>query len=174
MNSQLKALALSLAVISSSGVIYANAGESQSQPMTEKDERNGPVYRVDPKVGISSDLIIHNALKTALVLEMGGAEQVYDSASVVMKGAISRSKFSGEVAAANSGFGRSVSRVWTRIEQVKVGAGAQGGVPPGGYVTVFLISHNSSGEGRVEQLSFRLDEDDRWRLAGVKTHSLRS
>lgn len=118
----------------------------------------------------SGDVFIRNAIAIAQALSAGGAAQAYDAGSVVLKRAATRDDFVKTVAATNARVGRVVSREWVRVERLNVGTPAAGeqapSVPPGNYVTVVFLARNAQGAMHAEQVSFRLDEDRNWRLAG--------
>lgn len=124
---------------------------------------------------LPSDLFIRNAIAITQSLDAGGAAQIYDTASTAMKGAVSKETFVKAVAATNARTGRIAQREWGRVERLGVAAPAAGAaapaVPVGNYVTVFLVARNAQGATHMEQVSFRLDEDNQWRLTGVTTQT---
>jgi len=124
---------------------------------------------------LSSDLFIRNAIAIVQALDAGRAAQIYDAASPTMKSAVSKESFVNAVAAANARAGRIAQREWGRVERLRVAAPAAGAanpaVPAGTYITVFIVARNAQGLSHLEQVSFRLDEDNQWRLSGVTTHT---
>ena len=123
-----------------------------------------------PPQMFSGDVFIRNAIAVAETLSANGAAQAYDAGSAVLKRAATKDDFIKTVAATNARVGRVVSREWVRIERLNVGTPAASGqapsVPPGNYVTVVFLTRNAQGAAHAEQVSFRFDEDRKWRLAG--------
>lgn len=123
-----------------------------------------------PPQMFSGDVFIRNAIAIAQALSANGAAQAYDAGSAVLKRAATKDDFVKMVAATNARVGPVVSREWVRVERLNVGTPAAGeqvpSVPPGNYVTVVFLARNAQGALHAEQVSFRLDEDRNWRLAG--------
>ena len=128
---------------------------------------------VAPAPMFSGDVFIRNAIAIAQSLSANGAAQAYDVGSAVLKRAATRDDFVKTMTATNARVGHVVSREWVRVERLNVGTPAAGeqvpSVPPGNYVTVVLLARNAQGAVHAEQVSFRLDEDRSWRLAGFTT-----
>jgi len=126
-------------------------------------------------IQLSSDLFVRNAIAVGQALDAGGAAQIYDGASAVMKRTVSREAFVEAVAATNVRVGRVARREWARVERLQVDNPAAGAaasaVPAGTYVTIFLSARNAQDISHLEQISFRLDEDNQWRLSGVTTQT---
>jgi len=120
---------------------------------------------------LSGDVFIRNAIATVQALDAGGAGQVYDTGSAALKASVTREQFTQAVASTLARTGGVVAREWSRVERVRVAPPAEGAnasaVPGGNYITVYLLARTASGTAHMEQVSFRLDEDNQWRLSGV-------
>lgn len=123
---------------------------------------------------LPSDVFIRNAIAIVQGLDAGRAAQIYDAASGTMKRSASKDDFIAVVSAANARTGPIAEREWGRVEHLRVTAppadAARPVFPAGNYITVLLIARSTRGMSRLEQVSFRLDEDSQWRLSGVTTH----
>ena len=110
------------------------------------------------------------AVGTLVAIDRDGSGPVYDAASAVMKRAVTRDAFIAAMTQRRTADGVAVSREWVRIERLRVDAPASATQSPAGdYVTVYSLARNAQNAAHVEQVSFRLDEDNRWRLVGVTT-----
>lgn len=123
---------------------------------------------------LSSDQFVRGAIAIVQSLDAGAAAQIYDAASATMKRSVTKESFVKAVAASNARIGRIAQRDWSRVERLSVAAPAAGApgpaVPAGNYVTVFIVAQNAAGASHLEQVSFRLDEDNQWRFSGATTH----
>ena len=146
----------SLAALSAPPVM-AQTAEAQAAPASAQQ--------------LSGDIFIRNAIATAQALDAGGAGQVYDTGSAALKASTTRQQFTEAVASTSARTGGVVAREWSRVERVRVAPPAEGAnapaVPGGNYITVYLLARTASGTAHLEQVSFRLDEDNQWRLSGV-------
>jgi ribonuclease HII len=110
------------------------------------------------------------ALKVAQMVDANQAGQLWDGASVVAKKAVTRDAFVRQIAAERTRLGAVAGRGAGSVTRVKYAAGAQ--VPEGMYVNISFPTRFANAPQPVRELvSFRLDEDKTWRLAG---YSLRT
>lgn len=144
-------------------------------PVRLAQAQREPAAAVPQAAQLSSDEFVRGAIAIAQSLDAGGAARIYDTASAMMKRSVTKEDFVKAVAASNTRIGSVARRDWTRVERLSVAAPAAGApspaVPPGNYVTVFIIAQNSRGASHLEQVSFRLDEDNQWRLSGATAHA---
>ncbi len=105
------------------------------------------------------------AMQLARAVDANQALQIWESASPVMKRATPRDRFVATVNQRLSLNGRIQGRDWSSISRVKIPAGASG-LPAGEYLTVALAGVNKNGVAIRESISFVLDGDKMWRLAG--------
>lgn len=89
---------------------------------------------------------------------------VWDKSSAVMRQRVPKEQFIATAAQSRAQLGSVRTRDWTAVQRVLV-TQAGGQLPPGQYMTVRLLTvgQNASKE---EVVSFHLDSDGQWRLAG--------
>jgi hypothetical protein len=105
------------------------------------------------------------ALKAAQMVDTNQVGQLWDGASVVAKKAVARDAFVRQVGSERTRLGALAGRGAGTVTRVKYAAGAQ--VPEGLYVNVSFPTRFANAPQPVRELvSFRLDEDNVWRLAG--------
>ncbi|MCL1530253.1 DUF4019 domain-containing protein [Xanthomonas nasturtii] len=110
------------------------------------------------------------ALRVAQMVDGNQIASLWDGASSVAKAAVKRDAFVSQIGAERSRLGSVVGRGQGSVTRVKYGPGAQ--VPEGLYVNVSFPTRFAKAQQPVRELvSFRLDEDKTWRLAG---YSLRA
>lgn len=110
------------------------------------------------------------ALRAAQLVDAGRSGEVWDGASAVARAAVQRQAFVTQVQADRTRLGALVGRGQPSVTRVRYGAGAA--VPEGLYVSVsFPTRFATSAQPVRELVSFRLDDDQVWRIAG---YSLRA
>ncbi|NIK02700.1 DUF4019 domain-containing protein [Xanthomonas cannabis] len=110
------------------------------------------------------------ALRVAQMVGANKAASLWDGASAVAKTAVKRDAFVAQLAGERARLGAVVGRGQSSVTRVKYGPGAQ--VPEGLYVNVSFPTRFANAPQPVRELvSFRLDEDKTWRVAG---YSLRT
>ena len=110
------------------------------------------------------------ALRAAQLVDAGRSGEVWDGASAVARAAVQRQAFITQVQADRTRLGALVGRGQPSVTRVRYGAGAA--VPEGLYISVsFPTRFATSAQPVRELVSFRLDDDQVWRLAG---YSLRA
>lgn len=91
--------------------------------------------------------------------------ELWDGASTVAKKAVPRDAFVRQISADRARLGALVSRGQPSISRVRYNVGAA--VPEGVYINVaYPTRFANSGQPVRELVSFRLDQDQVWRLAG--------
>ncbi|ETC87576.1 hypothetical protein XHC_2934 [Xanthomonas hortorum pv. carotae str. M081] len=110
------------------------------------------------------------ALRVAQMVDTNQVAPLWDGASTVAKTAVKRDVFVSQIGAERARLGAVVGRGQGSVTRVKYGPGAQ--VPEGLYINVSFPTRFAKAQQPVRELvSFRLDEDKTWRLAG---YSLRA
>ncbi|PPV07169.1 hypothetical protein XBLMG947_1892 [Xanthomonas bromi] len=110
------------------------------------------------------------ALRVAQMVDGNQVASLWDGASKVAKTAVKRDVFVSQIGTERVRLGAVVGRGQGSVTRVKYGPGAQ--VPEGLYVNVSFPTRFAKAQQPVRELvSFRLDEDKTWRLAG---YSLRT
>lgn len=90
---------------------------------------------------------------------------VWDVSSPIMKASIARDVFIANTAQRRALLGSIRSRDWTAVMRVPI-AQADGPLPAGQYVSVRFVTVGQSGTAAEEVISFSLDGDGQWKLAG--------
>jgi len=110
------------------------------------------------------------ALQAARLVDGGQTAQLWDGASAVARKAVTRDAFTKQVSADRARLGALVGRGQPSISRVRFNAGAA--VPEGLYLNVTYPTRFANSPQPVRELvSFRLDEDKVWRLAGYSVRS---
>ena len=108
---------------------------------------------------------VEAAGQLARAVEGGQALQIWDNASSVMKQATPRVLFASTASQRLSQNGPIQGRDWTSVMRDRVAQG-QGGIAAGDYLTIKFSGVNMRGTKISETISFILDTDNVWRLAG--------
>ncbi|KRG45934.1 hypothetical protein ARC20_06910 [Stenotrophomonas panacihumi] len=109
--------------------------------------------------------MIQAAQKVLQMVDAGQLPQLWDGASVVAKRAVTRENFANQIGAQRKRLGAVAGRGQAAVTRVRYNAGAS--VPEGLYVNVSFPTRFANAPQPVRELvSFRLDEDKVWRLAG--------
>lgn len=109
--------------------------------------------------------MIQAAQKVLQMVDGGQLAQLWDGASVVAKRAVTRDNFVAQIAAVRRQLGTVASRGQAVVTRVRYNPGAS--VPEGLYVNVSFPTRFANTPQPVRELvTFRLDEDKVWRLAG--------
>jgi len=109
--------------------------------------------------------MIQAAQKVLQMVDTGQLAQLWDGASVVAKRAVTRDAFASQISAQRKRLGASSGRGAAVVTRVRHNPGSS--VPEGLYVNVSFPTRFANAPQPVRELvSFRLDEDRIWRLAG--------
>ncbi|MDO5505110.1 MAG: DUF4019 domain-containing protein [Pseudoxanthomonas suwonensis] len=138
----------------------AVAGAQQPAPQAPA----APQQAAPSAADVDPTSLVRAALQVIQVVDRNQLGQLYDDASATAKRAVTREAFMNNVAAARQPLGAPASRVWWSVTRQVVPAGGQ--APAGNYMSVRFATQFSGGRTMAELVSFRLDEDGTWRLAG--------
>lgn len=105
------------------------------------------------------------ALKAAAVIDSGGYQKIWKEATKHTQNAVNEKTFVSQVDSNRQAVGSVKNRAWRSITQVQM-AEQSGNVNPGHYVNVNFNSTFSDGRQGNELVSFRKDEDGKWRFSG--------
>ncbi len=105
------------------------------------------------------------ALKAAAVIDSGGYQKIWKEATKHTQDAVNEKTFISQVDSNRKAVGAVQKRAWRSITQVQM-AEKSGNVNPGHYVNVNFNSTFSSGSQGNELVSFRKDDDGKWRFSG--------
>jgi len=94
--------------------------------------------------------------------EMG---MIWDVSSPIMKASIARDLFISSTAQQRAMLGSITARDWTAIMRVIISQ-KSGPLPPGRYMSVRFRTTGQNGKSLEEVVSFHLDTDGQWKMAG--------
>lgn len=99
------------------------------------------------------------------LVDAGKVSEVWDGASSVAKGAVTRDDFVRQISADRKQLGAPGERQQMAVTRAAYAAGGQ--VPAGNYLNVVYATKFANAAEPVRELvSFRLDEDNTWRVSG--------
>ena len=90
---------------------------------------------------------------------------VWDVSSPIMKSSIPKDRFVANVAQRRAMLGSIRTRDWTSIMRVPI-TKAGGPLPVGQYISIRFATTGQNGKATEEVVSFSLDKDGQWRMAG--------
>jgi len=90
---------------------------------------------------------------------------VWDVSSPIMKSSIPKDRFVANVAQRRAILGSIRTRDWTSIMRVPITT-AGGPLPVGQYISIRFATTGQNGKAAEEVVSFSLDQDGQWRMAG--------
>lgn len=104
------------------------------------------------------------AQKVIQLIDQGLASQLWQHVSSVVQGAAEQGEFASHIYTMRAPLGVVLDRRWLTISQIE----HQGSdnAPSGTYVTVTFLTSFEARRGMQEQVSFHLDDDGVWRIAG--------
>ena len=134
-------------------------------PVAAQAQAQAQQQRAAPAPRGPSDFVTAS-LQLVTAIDRFDIGSVWDKASSVMQARVPKPQFIADTAQQRARLGTIQTRDWLSVGRTlitKANGGA--GLPPGQYLTVRL---NSVGQnGRMDEvLSFHLDPDGQWRLAG--------
>lgn len=103
------------------------------------------------------------ALQVLSLIDQGKGNEVWVGLSPVIKPLVTQSSFVQRIANDQSTFGNAGKR--NLLSAYRSDANGQTNIPQGIYYNVAFLTQFSKGQGR-ELISFRLDNDQTWRVAG--------
>ena len=112
---------------------------------------------------IDPNTLANAGLQAAQLIDAGRAGEVWDGASAVAKRSIDRKQFAESLTAQRKPLGATTARRWTLVSRHSTAGTEQ--LPAGTYANVEFDTRFGNRPGH-ELISFRLDEDGMWRLAG--------
>ena len=131
---------------------------SAQQPAAQPQQAAPQAADIDPTS------LVRSALQVAQAVDQNQLAQLYDGSSATAKRAVTRDAFVSSVGAARQPLGAPTSRVWWSVTRQVIPAGGE--APAGNYMSVRFATQFAGGRTAAELVSFRLDEDGTWRLAG--------
>lgn len=116
----------------------------------------------------AADAVTPNALleagwRVAQTMDRGRAAELWDDASGVAKKAVARADFAAQTQKIRKPLGAVSARNWIAVRRA-LGDGKS--IPAGVYSSVEFVTTFGQNRTMRELVSFRLDEDNVWRLSG--------
>ncbi|RMH91174.1 DUF4019 domain-containing protein [Lysobacter pythonis] len=138
----------------------------QPPPAAQAQQQRPQVQRPAPGE-VDPNSMVMAALQAAQLVDANRAGDVWEGGSSVAKKAMGKDAFIRQVAASRAALGQPQSRVWLSVIRQQVdAAGGRQAPPPGMYVSVRFATRFSGGKTVAELVSFHLDENATWRVAG--------
>lgn len=123
-----------------------------------------PARPAAQQTGADPRQFVDAAFQIVRAIEGNQAGPIWDTASPVMKSATTRDQFVISMQKRNATNGPLASRDWVSITRTRVDTSAK--VPQGDYLTVGFVGSTRTGLVIRGSVSFHLDTDSSWRLAG--------
>lgn len=144
---------------------------STSAPATAAPPARAPLTAAQQKqVKEQDDQLSAAARQVAGLVDSNRAAEAWKGASAVARKAVPEQTFVNQLAADRKRLGALTSRGQPVVTRVKYGPGAT--VPEGLYINVSFPTQFANSPQPVRELvSFRLDEDKVWRLAGYSVRA---
>ena len=124
---------------------------------------NGAPPTAAPVLGPSD--FLNAALQVVAAVDQFDMGSVWDRSSQLMRSTTPKDRFVANTAQRRATLGAVRSRDWLGIARSVV-TQAGGSLPQGQYITVRLATSGQNGSTMEEVISFHLDPDGQWRLAG--------
>jgi hypothetical protein len=131
---------------------------AQAVPPPQQQQRAAQQTGVDPRQFVDA------AYQIVRAVEGNQAGPIWDTASPVMKSTTPRDQFIASMQKRTATNGPLASREWVAITRTRVDPSAK--VPQGDYLTVNFVGSTRTGLVIRSSVSFHLDSDSSWRLAG--------
>lgn len=114
--------------------------------------------------GESADSLLRDSETVFKQLDAGQYGAVWSNAAAFVKARIKQDQFAADVQHARQSVGAVSHRGWAQITRIRYANSST--TPDGLYANVDYATTLTSGATVFEKLSFRLDDDGRWRLTG--------
>ena len=112
------------------------------------------------------DALLAQAQAAFRQIDARNAASVWDNASPVMRGAVKRDEFVSRVEGDRSDVGAITGRTWQNISRALNTEGNADRIPAGYYININSLAQDGNGKLIRELISFRLDNDRKWRMTG--------
>lgn len=132
---------------------YSQAGALAQAPFPSTQAQLGPTE------------FLNAALEVAGAVDRYEMASIWDRSSLVMKASIPKERFITSTAQNRALLGGISSRSWSAIMRVVIIDG-NGSLPPGRYMSIRFHVVGQGTKSMEEVISFHLDADGQWKLAG--------
>lgn len=133
-------------------------------PITAAAQQAAPARPPATAADIDPTTLVRNAMQVLAAVDQGQLGSLYDGASSAARGTVARNDFINNISRQRQALGVPTSRTWWSVTRQVIPAGVQ--APAGNYMSVRFASQFAGGKSAGELVSFRLDEDGTWRMAG--------
>lgn len=126
-----------------------------------------PPVAAPPQQDMDPNSMVIAALQAAQLVDANRTAEVWDGSSVVAKRIVSRDAFVRQVAGARASLGQPLQRNWISVTRQQIEQTIDPNAPPPGlYISVRFLTRFANGQALVELVTFQLEADGIWRVAG--------
>lgn len=122
---------------------------------------------------IAPDDLVKIALVNLELIDKRNTASVWNEASPVFKRRVSREAFDMNMVQTRPMDAGALARSWTHVSRFALADGNPAGWPGGIYARVNFLARTSAGKILNEQVGFRLEPDQRWRLTAYQVDAAR-
>lgn len=133
-------------------------------PMVAVAQQAAQAQHAPSAADIDPTSLVRNAMQVLAVVDQSQLGPLYDGASTAARRAVTRDDFVNNISRQRQALGVPSSRIWWSVTRQVIPAGTD--APAGNYMSVRFATQFAGGRTVGELVSFRLDEDGTWRLAG--------
>ena len=152
-----------LATIAFVGLVLATGmASAQQQPAPARAPAQATAQPASAEA-LTPDALLEAGWRVARAMDQDQAGALWDGASGVAKNAVKRDEFIAQTRKARQPLGAVEVRNWIALRRA-LGDGKS--IPAGVYSSVEFIATFGQNRAMREIVSFRLDEDNVWRLSG--------
>lgn len=127
--------------------------------------QTGNAGSVAPRPQLGPTDFLNAALSVVAAVDRYEMADIWDKSSPIMKTSIPKDRFIASTAQNRAALGAVGGRDWSAIMRVVI-AEKNGPLPPGRYMSVRFNTAGQNGATMEEVISFHLDADGLWKLAG--------
>lgn len=137
-----------------------------SGPASAQAPRSGPAGQAQAQAAtLGPSSFLDAAQNVVNAIDRYEMATVWDVSSPIMKSSIPKDRFVANVAQRRAILGSVRTRDWTSIMRVPI-TKAGGPLPVGQYISIRFATTGQAGTAAEEVVSFSLDTDGQWRMAG--------
>lgn len=112
------------------------------------------------------DALLSQAQTAFRQIDAHEAAAVWDSASPVMRRAVKKEEFVTRIDSDRAEIGQIAGRTWQSISRAVNSDANADRIPAGYYININSLAQDGSGQLMRELISFRLEDDRKWRMTG--------
>ena len=162
---KLKSIALAVALSACMGVVAAQQPAAQPQPQQQAAQPQQLTQEQQAQLARQDAELTNAATQVVQMIDANRVGEAWDVSTDVVKRIVPRASFVEQVAADRARLGAPTARGQAVVTRTQFQDGGE--VPAGLYINVaFPTTFANNAEPVRELVSFRLDEDQVWRLSG--------